>query len=75
MQASFNTNQGREVPQEKRVPVFYSCGVEGHIATRCPSRRGFGRGIYQVQGGLNSPNNHANNNNQVSSDGGPLPKA
>ena len=44
MQTNFTTNQGREVPQEKRVPVCYSCGVEGHIATRCPSRRkgGFG---------------------------------
>ena len=52
----------------------YSCGVEGHIATRCPSRRqgGLGRGIYQVHGGSNSLNNHANNNNQVSNDGGPL---
>ena len=77
MQASFNTNQVREVPPEKRVPVCYSCGVEGHIATRCPSRRqgGLGRGIYQLQGGSNAPNNHANSNNQVSSDGGPLPMA
>ena len=35
--------------------------------------RGLGRGIYnQVQGYSNSINNHTNNNNEVSSDGGPL---
>ena len=77
LNANVFTNQVRVVPQEKRIPVCYACGVEGHIATWCPSRRqgGLGRGVYQVQGGSNFPNNHAINNNQASTDGGPLPMA
>ena len=54
--------------------MFFLWG-EGHIARWCPSTQqgGLGQCIYnQVQGDSNSLNNHANNNNQVSCDGGPL---
>ena len=76
MQASFNTKQVQEVPCERRAVVCYSCGVEGHIATRCPSRQqgGLGRGLYQLQGNLNVTNN-TENENQVARDGGRLPMA
>ena len=76
MQASFNAKPVREVPRERRAVVCYSCGVEGHIATRCPSRQqgGLGRGLYQVQRNPNVTNN-IENKNQVARDGGRLPMA
>ena len=57
MQASFNVSQTRDAPKPRRVIVCYTCGVEGHISTRCPLRRqgDWGRGMYEQ---LNQPNNH-----------------
>ena len=34
-----NFNQTRDAQRRRRVIVCYTCGVEGHISTRCPSRR------------------------------------
>ena len=39
MEANFNVSQTREIPRERRVIVCYTCGVEGHISTRCPSQQ------------------------------------
>ena len=59
MQANFNVSQTRDAPRERRVIVCYTCGVEGHISTRCPSRRqgGWGRGMHQPQSNQNNNTN------------------
>ena len=38
MQANFNVSQTRDAPRQRRVIVCYTCGVEEHISTQCPSR-------------------------------------
>ena len=62
MQANFNVSQTRDAPRERRVIVCYTCGVEGHISTRCPSRRqgGWGRGMHQPQSNQNNNTNQLN---------------
>ena len=44
MQANFNVSQTQDAPNERRVVVCYTCGVEGHISTQFPSRRQGGLG-------------------------------
>ena len=38
MQANVNVNQTQDAPKPKRMIVCYTCGVEEHISTQCPSR-------------------------------------
>ena len=37
MQANFNVSQTQDAPKPRRVILCYTCGVEGHISTQCPS--------------------------------------
>ena len=39
MQANFNISKTRHAPRQRRVIVCYTCGVEEHISTSCPSQR------------------------------------
>ena len=59
MQAHFNVSQTRNAPRQRKVIVCYTCGVEGHISTQCPSRQqgDWGKGTYQFQGIQNNTSN------------------
>ena len=60
VQASLNSSCVPKIPRERHAIVCYSCRVVGHIASRYPQRRqgGWGRGMYQVQGGQGLPSNN-----------------
>ena len=60
VQASLNSSCVPKIPRERHAIVCYSCRVVGHITSRCPQRRqgGWGRGMYQVQGGQGLPSNN-----------------
>ena len=55
-----NFNQTRDAQRRRRVIVCYTCGVEGHISTRCPSRRqgDWGQGMDPFQSNQNNTSNN-----------------
>ena len=60
MQEKFNVSQTPNAPRQRKVIVCYTCGIEGHMYTQCPSQtqRDWGQGIYPFQNNLNNTNNN-----------------